>query len=112
LKLFVATLEAGKVERALDLVDRLHLEKSFDLAIRFADHNRKLVDLIEDAKERKFLVEDEVEAEMEFNEESSPTTAFMDRLAPSSQISPDASHSAKRTLGHRVDQSSKRNRIS
>jgi chromosome transmission fidelity protein 4 len=54
LKMFAATVEAGKLERALDLVERLHIEKSYELAMAIADSHRKLVDLIEDAKERKF----------------------------------------------------------
>ena len=112
MKLFASTLDAGKVERALDLIDRLHLEKSYDLAIRLADHNRKLVDLIEDAKDRKFMVEDELDTnEGEYFEEDSPTTTFMDRLAPSKQISPDASHSVKRSFGHEVSEVSKRTRV-
>lgn len=100
----MATLDAGKLERALDLVDRLHLEKSFDLAIRLADHNRKLVELIEEAKNRNFFLQDEVGA--------SPTTEIMSRLTPSRQISPDANTTLKRTPGHHVEQSSKRNRVS
>jgi chromosome transmission fidelity protein 4 len=105
-------LDAGKVERALDLIDRLHLEKSYGIAIRMADHNRKLVDLIEDAKERRFLVEDNVDAEAEYSEESSPTSTFMDRLAPSRQISPEASLGLKRNFGPHVNAVSKRKRIS
>lgn len=54
LKLFAATVEAGKLERALDLVERLQLEKSYELAMKIADNHDKLVDLIEDVKERKF----------------------------------------------------------
>jgi chromosome transmission fidelity protein 4 len=98
LKLFVATVDAGKVERALDLVDRLHLEKSYDLAIQLADHHRKLADLIEDAKERKFAEEDEEE----YEDTASPSNTFFDRLAPSRQISPDASQTLKnkRSMGH------------
>jgi chromosome transmission fidelity protein 4 len=47
-------VEAGKLERALDLVGRLHLEKSFDIAITMADrlNHRSLSDRIEQAKER------------------------------------------------------------
>jgi chromosome transmission fidelity protein 4 len=52
--MFAALVEAGKLERALDVVERLHLEKSFDLAMKIADHHRKLVDLIEEAKEGRF----------------------------------------------------------
>ena len=112
LKLFASTLDAGKVERALDLVDRLHLEKSYDLAIRLADHNRKLVDFIYDAKERKFMVEAEMDETEEYSEDDSPGTDFMDRLAPSRQISPDASHNVKRTLGHQANETTKRTRVS
>jgi chromosome transmission fidelity protein 4 len=54
LKMFASTVEAGKLERSLDLVERLHLEKSLDLAMTIADSHRKLVDLIEDVKDRKF----------------------------------------------------------
>lgn len=52
--MFAGVVEAGKVERALDLVERLHLEKSFDIAMTVADSHRKLVDLIEEAKDRRF----------------------------------------------------------
>ena len=106
MKLFASTLDAGKVERALDLVDRLHLEKSYDLAMRLADRNRKLVDLIEDAKDRKFFSEEE-------EEEIDTQTSFMDRLAPSSQqISPEADHSMKRTkMRQPKEPLSKRTRI-
>jgi chromosome transmission fidelity protein 4 len=52
--MFAGIVEAGKLERALDLVERLHLEKSYDLAMTIADSHRKLVDRIEDAKDRRF----------------------------------------------------------
>lgn len=52
--MFAGVIEAGKLERALDLVERLHLEKSYDLAITIADNHSALADLIEDAKDRKF----------------------------------------------------------
>ena len=54
LKLFAASVQAGKLERALDLVERLHIEKSFDLAMVIADSHRRLVDLIEQAKDNRF----------------------------------------------------------
>jgi hypothetical protein len=59
LKLFAATVDANKLERALDLVGRLNLEKSFDLAMTLADRHRRLVEFIEEAKESKFRVIDE-----------------------------------------------------
>lgn len=52
--MFAATVEAGKLERALDLVDRLYLEKSYDLAMVIADNHRKLVSLIDEAKDSRF----------------------------------------------------------
>jgi chromosome transmission fidelity protein 4 len=54
LKMFASIVEAGKLERALDLVERLHLEKSYDLAMTIADQHRKLVDRIEEVKDRRF----------------------------------------------------------
>jgi chromosome transmission fidelity protein 4 len=52
--MFASAIAAGKLERALDLTERLHLEKSFDLAMTIADNHRKLVSLIEKSKEKKF----------------------------------------------------------
>lgn len=61
LKLFMAIVESGKLERALDLVERLHLEKSFDIAVTVAErmNHRNLSDKIEDVKDRRFAVEEE-----------------------------------------------------
>eukprot|EP00980_Cylindrotheca_fusiformis_P012374 scaffold3036_cov117-Cylindrotheca_fusiformis.AAC.13 len=112
LKLFVATLGAGKQERAFDLVDRLHLEKSYDLAIRLAGQNRKVVDLIESAKARRFRREEKCDADEYYFEENSPRTAeSFGKLKQSCQISPDANMTAKRTLIHGGERSWKRNRI-
>ncbi len=60
LKLFMNMADAGKVESALDLVDRLHLEKSFEIAITVADrlNHRNLSDRIVDKKEARFMVDD------------------------------------------------------
>mmetsp|Transcript_25278 Transcript_25278/g.62251 ORF Transcript_25278/g.62251 Transcript_25278/m.62251 type:complete len:103 (+) Transcript_25278:112-420(+) len=52
-------MDEGKVERALDLVDRLHLPKSYEIAARMAEHNRKVADLIEDAKYKNFPREED-----------------------------------------------------
>jgi hypothetical protein len=104
LKLFSAMVDANKLERALDLVDRLHLEVSHTLAIQIAGRHDKLADLIEEARDRKFPVEidegldendEEILSEEEDNRHSPEATTFMDRLAPSRQISPDAGHNAK-----------------
>lgn len=52
LKLFMAIATAGKLKMALDLVDRLHLEKSFDIAMTVADrlNHRNLSDRIDEKK--------------------------------------------------------------
>ena len=54
LKTFAATVETGKLEKALDLVERLYLEKSFEIAkIVAADHGR-LANMIEGVRDRRF----------------------------------------------------------
>lgn len=114
LKLFATMVDAAKMERALDLVDRLHLEKSYDLAIRMADRHHKLADLIEEAKERKFAEDAEEEEEDYAEDNNSSETAFMDRLTPSRQISPDANQSLKlkRTMvGHQGNMIAKKHRL-
>jgi hypothetical protein len=91
LKMFAGIVEAGKFERALDLVERLHLEKSFEIAMTIADHHRKLVDLIEDVKERRFS------ATMDYTVDDEPPTdprSSFDRP----KISPDNSSFLKRSL--------------
>lgn len=119
LKLFAATVDEGKLETALDLVDRLHLEKSYDLAIRLADRHDKLADMIEDAKERKFAVRDgdhfmEDEYENDDQGSSHEATTFMNRLeSPSPQITPELSHRAqqKAIVRHPPSQFPKRQRL-
>ena len=61
LKLFNETIKSSKVERALSIVHRLHLEKSFDIAIQASDRmgHRKLSDLVEDIKLQRFPSVDE-----------------------------------------------------
>mmetsp|Transcript_5506 Transcript_5506/g.14933 ORF Transcript_5506/g.14933 Transcript_5506/m.14933 type:complete len:155 (-) Transcript_5506:1612-2076(-) len=54
LKLFQTVVQAGKLERGLDLLDRLHLEKSYDIAATIAGRHDKLVDMIEAARDDKF----------------------------------------------------------
>lgn len=86
--MFATTVEAGKLERALDLVERLHLEKSLNLAMTIADSHRKLVDLIEDVKDRKFAPADDY-AEPEFTDQP------YDDEDTSQRISPDADQARK-----------------
>ena len=63
MKLFNAVVQAGKVERAYDLVQRLHSERALDVAITWADRQgqRKLSDRIEEFKLRKYPPIDEEE---------------------------------------------------
>ena len=86
LKMFAAAVEAGKLERAVDLVERLHLEQSFDLAMQLADHHHRLVDLIEDAKNNRFG-EDEHDEEFAESPEYTHDDDFQDRQ----RITPDGS---------------------
>lgn len=54
-------IKTGKFERALSLMNRLHLEKSFDIAIDSSDRmgHRKLSDKIEEMKLQRFPAVDE-----------------------------------------------------
>jgi hypothetical protein len=89
--MFASTVEAGKMERALDLVERLHLEKSYELAMAIADSHRKLVDNIEEVKDRKF-------PPLEYDEEGEESPPFHNDDNVRSRISPDGSTSRKRSV--------------
>jgi chromosome transmission fidelity protein 4 len=93
--MFAAIVEAGKLERALDLVERLHLEKSFELAMTIADNHRKLVDFIEGIKDRRFPQE-----EMSYTSEDGEADTRHDfgSHIERPRISPDNSSLQKRTL--------------
>lgn len=89
LKIFAGTVEAGKLERALDLVERLHLEKSYDLAMTIADNHRKLVDRIEEAKDRRFgsdYANDQTDDPEEYEDEDPADTYESSRITPDSTI--------------------------
>ena len=97
-------VEANKLERALDLVGRLHLEKSYDIAIQLADRHHTLADLVEDAMNQKFPAEEEEGEGMEeqYDDEDeaddsvqSPETTHIDRLASSRTISPEGGNHGK-----------------
>jgi hypothetical protein len=103
LKLFSAMVDANKIERAADLVDRLHNELSFDLAIQIAGRHDKLADIIEDVKFKKINLAGNAMDESNstpFHDEGyshSPETTMLKRLEdPSSHnVSPDAGFGAK-----------------
>ena len=87
LKLFNTTVEAGKLERALDLVGRLHMEQSYDIASKLADSHRKhkLVDLIEEAKEERFGGgQDDDEESLEATPATSANAYDRRRISPDS----------------------------
>jgi hypothetical protein len=73
LKLFSSVVQAGKVERGFDLVQRLHSEKAMDLAIQIADRlgHRKLSDRIEEIKIQKYPPIDEYDESEPFDDDAS-----------------------------------------
>lgn len=73
LKLFASVVQAGKVERGFDLVQRLHSEKAMDLAIQMADRvgHRKLSDRIEEVKLQKYPPIDECFDDQPFDDSAS-----------------------------------------
>ena len=92
-------VDAGKLESAFDLVSRLHLEKSYDIAIRLADRQYKLADMIEKAKNFKFPEDDDEEDDhnpCDFR--GSNTFIEHNDDFQSKQISPDSSRFHKRTI--------------
>lgn len=110
LKLFMSLADAGKVESALDLVDRLHLEKSFEIAITVSDrlNHRNLSDRIVDKKEARFPADDPME-DFAQNDYEAPLEEFTSHdaptgeeevMSPARRISPDGNFSRhpKRSL--------------
>eukprot|EP00571_Detonula_confervacea_P002422 CAMPEP_0172315686 /NCGR_PEP_ID=MMETSP1058-20130122/25981_1 /TAXON_ID=83371 /ORGANISM="Detonula confervacea, Strain CCMP 353" /LENGTH=1247 /DNA_ID=CAMNT_0013029825 /DNA_START=112 /DNA_END=3855 /DNA_ORIENTATION=+ len=114
LKLFSSIVQAGKVERGYDLVQRLHSEKAMDLAIQMAERvgHRKLCDRIEDLKQTRYPPMEEEEEVFDdaasfdsgmrsvrsersngsFYEEEKPVIATrQQRLEMSQRISPEVS---------------------
>ena len=108
LKLFASVVQAGKVERGFDLVQRLHSEKAMDLAIQMADRvgHRKLSDRIEEVKLQKYPPIDEYNGEQfddsasfdsgrrsersaSFDEAEPEIATRQQRLEYSKRISPD-----------------------
>lgn len=113
MKLFNAVVQAGKVERAYDLVQRLHSEKALDVAITWADRQgqRKLSDRIEEFKLRKYPPIDEEEpfddsasfdsgvrserSNASFDEVEEPIIATRRERMEMQRISPDAIHTPR-----------------
>ena len=113
MKLFNAVVQAGKVERAYDLVQRLHSERALDVAITWADRQgqRKLSDRIEEFKLRKYPPIDEEEqfddsasfdsgvrserSNASFDEVEEPIIATRRERMEMQRISPDAIHTPR-----------------
>ena len=93
MKLFNAVVQAGKVERAYDLVQRLHSERALDVAITWADRQgqRKLSDRIEEFKLRKYPPIDEEEP---FDDSASFDSGVRSERS-NARISPDAIHTPR-----------------
>lgn len=113
MKLFNAVVQAGKVERAYDLVQRLHSERALDVAITWADRQgqRKLSDRIEEFKLRKYPPINEEEpfddsasfdsgvrserSNASFDEVEEPIIATRRERMEMQRISPDAIHTPR-----------------
>ena len=109
-------IDASKLERALDLVPRLHLEVSYNLACQIAARHDRLVDAIERARDVKFAEEaysnnDELDRGTDEDDHSLGATTFMDRLSTSQQISPDAAPHTKLSRGNLFQTRNKKQRL-
>lgn len=109
-------VDANKLDRALDLVHRLHLEVSYNLACQIAARHDRLVDAIERARDVKFAEEvysnsEQLDPMTDEYEHSSEATRFMDRLTTSQQISPDAAPHTKLHRGPLFQTNNKKQRL-
>ena len=77
-------MDTGKLERALDLVDRMYHERSYDIAMDLADNHRTLVDLIEERKEAKFGGQSEEGDDYDVSPEVSAPMIGQPRISPDS----------------------------
>ncbi len=120
LKLFNTFVTARKVERALDLANRFHIEKTFDIAVMAADRMNlgRLCEKLEEMKNQKFPPLD-----ADFGDEGSydsgmderrsdsfddkPKITSRQQLAEMQRISPDALHTPQKgRSGHSTDEDS------
>ena len=85
LKMFHKTLEANKLEKAFDLVNRLHLEKSFDLALKMANQHDKLWDKIDALKEARFSEVDDDESD-DYDETEMPHHDERPHVSPDTTV--------------------------
>ena len=98
LKLLYNKICDGQLDAALGLVNRLHLEETFDVAIKMADRHRQndLAEKIENEKVRRFAPVEEEEGYDDDNDDSyGATSTHLDRYEASSQISPEAAQTQK-----------------
>lgn len=94
LRLFHESLQANLYERALDFVARLHLEKSFEIALTVSEQfrSRTLSDRIEMIKVARFAFFDDDEFIPEQNEHAS------NQYADTEQSFPEEYHSSLRRI--------------
>jgi len=120
IKLFAAMVDAGKFDSALELVSRLHSEKSYDIAIRYADrHNSKLATGVEREMELKFGSEESDDYDVEQQDYNQDDEGFSNTFVKrsedinSKQISPDSGRTQKRSmkLQQTADIENKRHRV-
>lgn len=102
LKLIFKMVEISKVDAVLDLVNRLHLERSFEIAMEAADRSnlRRLSDRIFSMKEARFdLNEDDVvddEDDMSYDNNMQTYSHDRDVEEQSVQVSPEGNNSNKK----------------
>jgi len=122
IKLFAAMVDSGKIDNAFELVGRLHSEKSFEIAMRYADrHSDKLAGKIEKEMDLKFGAEESDNEEYDtdqgdYNESNkarySSTLMNNDENIQTKQISPDYGRTQKRSIKlHQSAGGSKKHRV-
>jgi len=96
LKLYFQFLKSSKLERAFDAIKRLHLEASYDIAVKAADSMglRKLSDRIITFKELRFPLQDEPFDDMD-HEERIGYSSFSTRQDEQGYVSPEFNDAPK-----------------
>ena len=114
LKLLFKMIESGKPESALDLVSRLHLEESFDIAEKAADrsNHRKLSDRIYSIRKARYTEQDEESYNddvMSVNEDVTPFSRDVEMEQRGAHVSPEVVNlSQKRSRDDELSEKPKR----
>lgn len=98
LKLYFTFLQNSKLENAYDLAQRLHLEKSFEIAMEAADRLgfTRLSDRIHDLRESRFPILDVSEDDEQFDDHSTTDLPHSEPQEISRRISPESTTRTKR----------------